>query len=287
MVREAPDKFSSDLSFIRSLKGYFAPTVILVLSDDAEFVAALRTRIRFKFIIITSKKEKLASLASDKFEICATKSELRGGMDYADFVRENLIECYISGKLSNSDRVLAIGLSDGTGTTIHFVDMALEKSLVKLKKELEYRADMNVFENTLKIASELAREGREGKPIGALFVLGDSARVLKHSRQIVINPFKGHPHEDRLITDQKNHETAKEFSQIDGAMIISDKGIIEAAGRYLDVKRPVDIPSGLGGRHLAAAAITSETRAIAVVVSMTGTVRVFKDGEIVLRLAPE
>jgi DNA integrity scanning protein DisA with diadenylate cyclase activity len=42
---------------------------------------------------------------------------------------------------------------------------------------------------------------------------------------------------------------------------------------------------GLGARHAAAASVTFETRAIAITVSQTsGTVRVFKAGEIVLEL---
>jgi len=44
------------------------------------------------------------------------------------------------------------------------------------------------------------------------------------------------------------------------------------------------LPSGLGGRHLASAAVTKETRAIAVVVSETGVIRIFKDGEILMRI---
>ena len=46
-----------------------------------------------------------------------------------------------------------------------------------------------------------------------------------------------------------------------------------------------DLPLGLGARHSAAASITVETRAVAISVSQTtGTVRVFKGGDIVLQL---
>jgi DNA integrity scanning protein DisA with diadenylate cyclase activity len=79
-------------------------------------------------------------------------------------------------------------------------------------------------------------------------------------------------------------ETAKEFSQIDGAFVVTEKGIIEASGRYIEVKDPVSLPSGFGGRHLAAAHVTKETKAIAVTVSETGVIRVFKDGDIMMRI---
>ena len=47
------------------------------------------------------------------------------------------------------------------------------------------------------------------------------------------------------------------------------------------------LPKGLGTRHWTAAAITNVTSALAVVVSQsTGTVRLFQEGEIILRIAP-
>nr|NIQ38183.1 hypothetical protein [Pseudomonadota bacterium] len=54
-----------------------------------------------------------------------------------------------------------------------------------------------VFDALLTTALELAIEGREGKPVGAIFVLGDQEEVLKFSHQMVINPFKGYPEEER------------------------------------------------------------------------------------------
>jgi hypothetical protein len=45
--------------------------------------------------------------------------------------------------------------------------------------------------------------------------------------------------------------------------------------------------TGLGSRHFAGAAISKNTKAIAVVVSQSsGTVRIFQNGEVVLRIEP-
>ncbi|MCA9018025.1 MAG: DNA integrity scanning protein DisA nucleotide-binding domain protein, partial [Planctomycetaceae bacterium] len=47
------------------------------------------------------------------------------------------------------------------------------------------------------------------------------------------------------------------------------------------------LSKGLGARHWAAAAISKETGAIAIAVSeSTGTVRIFQDGYVVLRIEP-
>jgi diadenylate cyclase len=49
----------------------------------------------------------------------------------------------------------------------------------------------------------------------------------------------------------------------------------------------IDLPLGVGSRHMAAASITHETNAMAVVVSETSTIRVFDDGEIISEVIPE
>jgi len=64
--------------------------------------------------------------------------------------------------------------------------------------------------------------------------------------------------------------------------------VILSAGRYIssDVKG-LTLPKGLGARHVAAASITKNTRAIAIAVSeSTGTVRAFRRGNIVMHITP-
>jgi predicted DsbA family dithiol-disulfide isomerase len=51
------------------------------------------------------------------------------------------------------------------------------------------------------LAVEIAREGREGRKIGTLFVVGDSEVVLKHSRPMILDPLYGHPHENKRVDD--------------------------------------------------------------------------------------
>jgi DNA integrity scanning protein DisA with diadenylate cyclase activity len=51
------------------------------------------------------------------------------------------------------------------------------------------RARRHASSAVLTLTTQLAVEGREGHPVGALFVLGDSDRVVAQSRQLVLNPF--------------------------------------------------------------------------------------------------
>lgn len=139
-----------------------------------------------------------------------------------------------------------------------------------------------VMERVLAIAMELGLEGREGKRVGCLFVLGDTQKVLEYSKPLVLNPFHGYREEDRNVLNPFMDETVKEFSSIDGAFIIRGNGVIEAAGTLLRAPDYPDLPGGLGARHAAAAAITKSTRSLAIVVSeSTGQVTLFSHGDMV------
>ena len=161
----------------------------------------------------------------------------------------------------------------------------------KAKKTVEVKDDFfsqieHVFQEVLELAIELSLEGREGKPIGTIFVIGDTRNVMKHSHQMVPNPFKGYKIN---IFDKESKEVIKEFAFLDGAFVISKSGRILCAGRYLDIdyKRvSVNIPAGLGSRHLAAAGISKVTKAIAITVSESGIVRIFKDGKMIFEYNP-
>ncbi len=143
-----------------------------------------------------------------------------------------------------------------------------------------------VFGTLLTIALELAAQGREGRKVGTIFVLGDHEKVMQLSRQMIINPFMGYREEERNILNTDLKETIKELSAIDGAFIIQNDGVIVTAGRHLNAAlESKDFPQGLGSRHIAAAGITSITDAVAVVISeSTGTVTVFKKGKIFVRI---
>jgi len=143
-----------------------------------------------------------------------------------------------------------------------------------------------VFERVFGLAIELASEGREGKPIGAMFVLGDYREVQKHCQQSIINPFKGYLERERHILDHGMAETVKEFCSIDGAFILKGNGAIMSAGTTV---RPglagEELPRGLGSRHSAAAGITAITKSIAITISESnGTVRVWRRGQMITEI---
>ncbi len=143
-----------------------------------------------------------------------------------------------------------------------------------------------VLERVITLACEIASEGREGKPLGALFVLGDVEKVIKYSKPLVINPFRGYTEAERNILDPVLEETIKELSSLDGAFLIDREGVILACGLYLRPRKSnVTLPSGLGARHEAAASITACTNSLAVTISeSTGTVTIFRRGQIFMKI---
>ncbi|MFQ5706589.1 MAG: DNA integrity scanning protein DisA nucleotide-binding domain protein [bacterium] len=145
-----------------------------------------------------------------------------------------------------------------------------------------------VLESVLELAIELAREGREGQKIGTLFTVGDEEHVLKYSRPLILDPLYGHPSILKRIDNADMRETTKELAQLDGAFVVSKDGVILSAARYLEAPgEGVELPLGLGARHMAAAAMSKHTAALVIVVSTSSIVRVFDDGEIVGEILPE
>jgi DNA integrity scanning protein DisA with diadenylate cyclase activity len=148
--------------------------------------------------------------------------------------------------------------------------------------------DRDVLESVITLAVEIAREGREGRKIGTMFVVGDVAAVMEHSKELILDPLHGHADERKCVTNHDTRETIKELAQLDGAFIVSEAGVVLSACRYLDTSsRGITLPLGLGSRHMAAASITRQTSAMAVVVSESSVVRVFDDGTIIAEIIPE
>jgi diadenylate cyclase len=150
------------------------------------------------------------------------------------------------------------------------------------------QVDAEVLKQTISLAVEIAREGREGRKIGTLFVVGDSGEVIKRSKPMILDPLHGHPDEDKQIDSPDMRETIKELAQLDGAFLVSGKGVVLSAARYIDAASDsLDLPLGLGSRHMAGASISRQTSAVSVVVSESSMVRMFDDGELVSEIVPE
>ncbi|MCY4377561.1 MAG: diadenylate cyclase [Spirochaetaceae bacterium] len=193
------------------------------------------------------------------------------------------------GVIDHADRVVSVfGLPDtGVLDTVVVTDVGVEvETFASVRRQpLAEGARRGVLERVLQIGRELATQGREGRPVGALFVVGDHERVLGHTSQLVMNPFRGYPDDERNLLDPALDETIKEYALMDGAFVVRRDGVVESAGAFLGAPASPAQTPGLGARHAAAAAITAATDALGIAVSeSSGEIRIFKGGQLVLTI---
>ncbi|MBL9189006.1 MAG: DNA integrity scanning protein DisA nucleotide-binding domain protein [Opitutaceae bacterium] len=200
-------------------------------------------------------------------------------------LRSAILVALTRGVVMFSDRVCCLGGIVGSNQfdTLVVVDIEREFQTLLTGSTADLLPDdvkPEVLERVIGVATELAVEGREGRPVGSLFVLGDTAKVSALSKPLVLNPFFGYKEEDRNILNPFMDETVKEFSLIDGAFVIRGDGVVESAGSLLQATDSAhSLPSGLGSRHAAAAAISVMTNCIAIAVSASsGQVTLFRRG---------
>ncbi|MBX7167228.1 MAG: DNA integrity scanning protein DisA nucleotide-binding domain protein [Pirellulales bacterium] len=209
-----------------------------------------------------------------------------------DKLSQALLECVADDLLAPGAKVLALygGFEPGAidSMSVIALDDRLGRLTVRDLRRLETSVPLETLQTVVNLALEIGHEGREGKPVGTLFVVGDTRKVLSRSRAAGFDPVKGYSRKDRNLKSARVREGIKEIAQMDGAIVVAPDGTVEAASRYLDAPATnITLSKGLGARHWAAAAITRATKAVAVAVSeSSGTVRIFQDGEVVLRIEP-
>ncbi len=262
---------------------------LLLVSDHPLSPAEIRGRPIKKKLVYAVTSEGIANQLKAKKYLAV----LIPPYDYTriEKIKVAVVAAQAQGLVRDGDTILAL---TGPGQD-HIVDTLVKVDIGSEDPEEKIRVDTlglpsefssQVIESLIHTCMEIGAEGYEGHPVGTIVVIGDSTVVMEKSRQLILNPFQGISEAERNALDPPIREAVKTFSALDGAFIIREDGVVLAAGRYLlTMSRDVKLPMGLGARHSAAASISAESKGIAITVSQTtGTVRVFKEGEIVLEL---
>ena len=262
-----------------------ADAILINMETVADIVPFLRAEgKRFKVILVTKREislKKAAGLQSNTIMLPDVHLTRDG------YLKFGFLAGISKGLLSKGDILVCVGGKPEKGymDTIMVLKVGDESEIVSFAEESPFPEDIkpDIFESLLTLVMEMAYEGREGKPIGSTFVLGDHEKVLQYSHQLVFNPFLGHPEDALHISKPEVRETLKEFSSIDGAFIIRNDGVVLAAGRYLNAAYHGEpMPQGLGARHSSAAAITGVTDSVALVISeSSGRLTIFRGGSII------
>jgi DNA integrity scanning protein DisA with diadenylate cyclase activity len=275
----------------RELAQDISADALLIYADAAHEIEELRQAIqplKLRTILLTRDEDFVPSNWNTDLTWVAVPDV---HMTRTGQVKLGLLICFARGILKPGVRVVFLtGIERSRSIdTLMVLNLDTESELLSIHSNISMNGNVRieVFERTLSLAAALASQGREGHPIGTIFVLGDSERVLAQTKSLVLNPFYGYPEEKRNILDVRLEETIKEFSSIDGAFVIRGDGVIMSAGEHLVSTLPLPaLPKGLGTRHGAAAGITNSTSAIAFCVSQsTGNLTVFRSGRLIAEIA--
>jgi hypothetical protein len=259
---------------------------LLWVSDHPLSTADIRGRpIKRKLVYLVTSETLAQQLHQKKYTALVIPP-----YDYSrmEKIKVGLVASQTAGLVREGDTVLALAGHERTMDTLVRIRMGDDRDEEQVRVDtlgLPPEFSTQVVEQLLHAAMEIGAQGYEGHAVGTILVIGDSTAVMEKSRQLLLNPFQGMSEAERNCLDPGIRDAVKTFAVLDGAFVIREDGVVLAAGRYLQASAEAKLPMGLGARHGAAAAMTAETKAVAITVSQTsGTVRVFKEGEIVLEL---
>ena len=90
-------------------------------------------------------------------------------------------------------------------------------------QRLESSVPLNNLKIVIDLAVQIGREGREGKKVGTMFVVGDTRKVLQHCKDSGFDPLKGYSRKNRNLHDARVREDIKEIAQ-------NGRGVCRIAG---------------------------------------------------------
>ena len=273
------------LSHSKKIARELGATAIIVAIENREELAVLkRTRQRGAFIVASTRRRIVeeAEKLVDRVLLLPQVPVRRHAR-----VRLTALMALARGLVQRGDVVAFLsGNEDGALDTMTIFEMGRDFGrFLAPSGELMPGIEPIVLERVITLATEMSIEGREGRKLGCMFVVGNPEKLAPHCQQMVMNPFRGYPEEERNILDPTLAETIKEFAAIDGAFVVGGEGLVVSAGTFLRVNQDVELPGGYGSRHRVACAVTAMERCLTVVLSQsTGEVSVFKKGELILNL---
>lgn len=267
--------------FVKKCRGNVAEnTIILIIDSEADKIRTLTEEFENQQVI-TNTVENFDSdnIRTIHIPKVFTDTEGRIGFAIATLIEKDVVEF--------GDEIFVVStLPDLSEDMVTQVTVKEEyESSDMMRFFLESQASTETIYETLSLSISLARNGRKGSPIGALFIVGDENEVLERSKPLNYNPFSG---TDVHVKDEVVSASIREFAKIDGAFVISSNGEVVSSSRYLELEiKNAEVPSGLGSRHMAASGISKSTDAISIVVSESDErIRCFMNGELVIDMDP-
>ncbi|HCS52799.1 diadenylate cyclase [Rubinisphaera sp.] len=283
---EVTSLLEASIKLAKALKS----SAILILSEVPYDFREIQNQFKsIRLIVATDKPKVKEAVKEDDIDLIELLNEPGTRQNQ---LGQSLLEGLADELISNGDSVVTLyavfNREDVDTISVITLGDQLSRLTSRDLQRLETQVPLETLRLVVDLACEIGREGREGKSVGTMFVVGNHRKVMQMSHEQVHDPFRGYSRKDCKLRNPRVRESVKELAQIDGAFVIASDGTVVAAGRILDA--PADgltLSKGLGSRHWASAAISKATNSIAIAVSeSTGTVRLFQDGVVVLRIEP-
>lgn len=263
--------------------------LLALVEEPTDWEALSKATGDIRLVVVASEPEVIASAQEHGVPTVALDAV---DVPVTEKLEQAVLSCVARELLQPGATVLAIYSAFESGRMDSISLIRLEEHLGRLTARDLQKLGTSVPLDTLKavvdLAIDIGREGREGKPVGTIFVVGDTRKVQQFIHPAGFDPVKGYSRKERNLREARVREAVKEIAPLDGAFVVSADGIVEKACQLIDAAHAsLTLSKGLGSRHWAAAAISRVTDAIAVVVSQSnGTVRLFQNGEVILRIEP-
>ena len=278
-------------SALKLAKATEADAVLILVDHTISWAKLKRKSASSKAVILVASANSELIEAATEAGIATIKLDMPES-SVQDRLTQAVLECVASEHVSPGSNVVAVYSSFDAESIDTVSILKLTERLVRLTardlRKLETKVPLDTLKIVVDLAVEIGKEGREGKAVGTMFVVGDHRKVTEQSRAGGFDAMKGYTRKERNLIDPRVREGVKELAQLDGMFVVAADGTVESCARIIDTT-PVELTmtTGLGSRHFAGAAISKNTKAIAVVVSQSsGTVRIFQNGEVVLRIEP-
>lgn len=256
-------------------------TIVVQTDTSADFAAINSLRGREKIVWLTTPRQTQYIPSEPTDEILAINLDTIRGSAIRSM---GLLLACLRGILKPDEQVLCL-YSSIANRDLDSITVTRPQDRLRIMRSLDMETigrlfAPDVFTRLVNILTRFSLEGREGKPIGTIFVLGNPEELQAYIKEMILNPCLGHPPELRNVFNKSFFETFREFSALDGAFLISRQGIVEKAGIYLSApQRPTMLQPGFGARHAAAAAVTEQSDCIAMVLSeSSGNITIFHAG---------
>jgi len=213
------------ISHARAIAEEIGATAVMVYVDVIRSRKNLQELIKESRCILAARSQDVI----DELMFMETAEDRIVPVPYMDLSRLSQIKvaailALSKGLIKKGDRLVCLAGSPTYGILDNLRVLDVDREFeVFSSGNLQVASQMHlphIFDRLLTIALELGEEGKEGKPLGTIFVFGDHEKVMELSSQMIINPFSAVPENERNILDTAVKETIREFATIDGAFVI-------------------------------------------------------------------